>query len=166
MKLTATQRDRSVGVLIATAAGDALGAGYEFDGPMAADAPVDMIGGGLGPFAPGEWTDDTSMAVAIAEIAATGADLRDESAADDIVARWYGWSRTAKDIGVQTSRVLSAAARAEISARTARVESEALHRATGRVMAGTSRSASIIGIITRTIVFIGGALVVLHDLGC
>ena len=113
MKLNATQRDRSVGVLIATAAGDALGAGYEFDGPMAADAPVDMIGGGLGPFAPGEWTDDTSMAVAIAETAATGADLRDESAADDIVARWYEWSRTAKDIGVQTSRVLSAAARAE-----------------------------------------------------
>ena len=132
MKLNATQRDRSVGVLIATAAGDALGAGYEFDGPMAADAPVDMIGGGLGPFAPGEWTDDTSMAVAIAEIAATGADLRDAGSLDYIVERWHGWSRTAKDIGVQTSRVLSAAARAEISARTARVESEALHRATGR----------------------------------
>ncbi|MBK7554888.1 MAG: mechanosensitive ion channel family protein [Flavobacteriales bacterium] len=47
----------------------------------------------------------------------------------------------------------------------ARMASGLLHRATGRVMAGTSRSASIIGIITRTIVFIGGALVVLHDLG-
>jgi len=57
--LTSAQRDRAAGVLLATAAGDALGAGYEFNAPMPADRPVGMIGGGLGPFAPGEWTDDT-----------------------------------------------------------------------------------------------------------
>ena len=73
MDLTAAQRDRACGVLLGAAAGDALGAGYEFGPPLAPDAPVDMIGGGLGPFKPGEWTDDTSMAIAIAEIAATGA---------------------------------------------------------------------------------------------
>ena len=52
MTLTAAQRDRACGALLATAAGDALGAGYEFDPPMAADAAVDMIGGGLGAFRP------------------------------------------------------------------------------------------------------------------
>ncbi len=132
MELTAAERDRAIGVLVSTAAGDALGAGYEFGKPMDASAPVDMIGGGLGPFAPGEWTDDTSMAIAVAEIASTGADLRDETSLDYSVDRWYGWSRTAKDIGVQTSGVLSAAALRGISARTVREESEALHRATGR----------------------------------
>lgn len=130
--LTATQRDRAAGVLLASAAGDALGAGYEFDAPMPADRPVAMIGGGLGPFAPGEWTDDTSMAVAIAEIAATGADLRSEASLDAIVERWAQWARTAKDIGVQTQSVLSAAGRRGISARTAREESATLHEHSGR----------------------------------
>ena len=132
MTLTAAQRDRSCGALLATAAGDALGAGYEFNSPMPADASVDMIGGGLGPFAPGEWTDDTSMAIAIAEVAATGADLRDEQAQDQIVDRWSFWARTAKDIGVQTSSVLTVAKARGISARTARAESEALHKRSGR----------------------------------
>ncbi len=131
MKLTAAQRDRAAGALLATAAGDALGAGYEFDPPMPADATVDMIGGGLGPFERGEWTDDTSMAIAIAETAATGADLRDERAQDDVVSRWSFWAKTARDIGVQTSSVLSAAKKRGISSRTARDESEALHRHSG-----------------------------------
>lgn len=132
MTLTAAQRDRACGTLLATAAGDALGAGYEFDPPMADDAAVDMIGGGLGAFDRGEWTDDTSMAVAIAEIAATGADLRDAQAQDYLAERWSFWAQTAKDIGVQTSSVLSAAKARGISARTVRAESEALHKSNGR----------------------------------
>jgi ADP-ribosylglycohydrolase/protein-tyrosine phosphatase len=135
MNFTAAQRDRSCGALLGAAAGDALGAGYEFGPPLAPDAPVDMIGGGLGPFEPGEWTDDTSMAIAIAEIAATGADLRDEQAQDSIVERWHRWAKTARDVGVQTSSVLSAAGRRGISARTAREESAALHKR-GRRTAG------------------------------
>jgi ADP-ribosyl-[dinitrogen reductase] hydrolase len=131
MDLTAAQRDRACGALLGAAAGDALGAGYEFGRPLAPDAPVEMIGGGLGPFEPGEWTDDTAMAIAIAETAATGADLRDEPAQDDIVKRWYEWARTAKDIGVNTSSVLSAAARRGICARTARDESAARYRRGG-----------------------------------
>ena len=46
------------------------------------------------------------MAIAIAEVAATGADLRTVDAQDQIVARWVGWSRTAPDVGIQTSQVL------------------------------------------------------------
>ncbi len=131
MTLTTAQRDRACGVLLGAAAGDALGAGYEFGPPLAPDAPVDMIGGGLGPFKPGEWTDDTSMAIAIAEIAATGADLRDEQALDYVAKRWHWWAKTAKDVGGQTRSVLSAAGRRGISAQTARGESAALHKRTG-----------------------------------
>ncbi|MEB3062638.1 ADP-ribosylglycohydrolase family protein [[Mycobacterium] zoologicum] len=132
MELSVAQRDRACGALLATAAGDALGAGYEFDGPRGPGEPIDMIGGGLGAFTPGEWTDDTSMAIAIAEVAATGADLASEPAQDAVVARWYEWSKNAKDIGVQTRAVLSAAARRGIGAQSARQESEALHRSSGR----------------------------------
>lgn len=131
MPFTAAQRDRACGALLASAAGDALGAGYEFGPPLAPDVSVDMIGGGLGPFKPGEWTDDTSMAIVIAQVAATGADLRGEQAQDDIVELWNEWARTAKDVGNQTRSVLSAAARRGISARTAREESAALHGRTG-----------------------------------
>ena len=74
--LTRAQADRAAGVLLATACGDALGAGYEFGPPLADDVTVGMVGGGPFGWAPGEWTDDTSMAIAIAEVAATGADLR------------------------------------------------------------------------------------------
>ena len=68
-------RDRVEGVLVGTAAGDALGAPYEFQPPRGPGLPVEMAGGG--PWQPGEWTDDTAMAIAIAEIAAAGNDLRD-----------------------------------------------------------------------------------------
>lgn len=35
------------GVLLATACGDALGAGYEFGPPLPADVPIRMDGGGM-----------------------------------------------------------------------------------------------------------------------
>src|SRR6476659_6854565 len=102
MRLTTAQLDRAVGVLLGTAAGDALGAAYEFGPPRGAELEVAMVGGGAFGWEPGEWTDDTSMAIAIAEIAASGADLRDEKALDAIVNRWHEWSKDAKDIGIQT----------------------------------------------------------------
>ena len=123
--------DRVEGVLLATAAGDALGAPYEFKPPRGPELEVAMVGGG--PWERGEWTDDTSMAIAIAEVAATGADLRDASAQDAIVQRWYAWSRNAKDVGIQTGSVLAAAARdGVITAANARAESAKLHERTGR----------------------------------
>ena len=91
-----------------------------------------MVGGGGFGWEPGEWTDDTSMAIAIAQVAATGADLREEEALDSIVRQWHEWSQSAKDVGVQTRSVLSRAGRHGISAQTARTESAALHEITGR----------------------------------
>jgi ADP-ribosyl-[dinitrogen reductase] hydrolase len=111
-RLSTAQVDRAAGVLLGMACGDALGAGYEFGPPLPDYAPVHMEGGGSLRWAPGEWTDDTSMAIAIAEPAATGADLRTEEARDKVAARWVGWAAGANDVGMQTRDVLSAATRA------------------------------------------------------
>ncbi len=96
--------DRIAGALLGLAAGDALGAGYEFTNPRA-DAEIGMVGGGGFGWQPGEWTDDTQMAICIAEVTATGAvDV------EAIGARFLDWYATGpKDVGVQTSRVLAAA---------------------------------------------------------
>ncbi len=38
------------------------------------------------------------MAIAIAEVAATGADLRDEEALDALVNRWHEWTKQPKTL--------------------------------------------------------------------
>ena len=98
MKLTTAQLDRAAGVLLGTAAGDALGAAYEFGPPRGPELEVAMVGGGAFGWEPGEWTDDTSMAIAIAEVAASGAHLCEEEALDAIVRRWGEWRADAKDV--------------------------------------------------------------------
>ena len=99
--------DRAAGVLLATAAGDALGAGYEFSYPEPA-CRIDMIGGGPFGFARGEWTDDTAMAVAIARVTATRADVRGGDGLDAVAAGFVEWyDSRPKDIGNQTRAVLS-----------------------------------------------------------
>ena len=100
--MPASRNDRIVGVLVGLAAGDALGAGYEF-GP-AFDGPVDMKGGGPFNWEVGEWTDDTQMAICIAETLATG--TLDLAAIGD---RFIKWSTECTDIGNQTRAVLSMA---------------------------------------------------------
>ena len=132
MTFTPAQLDRAVGALLGTAAGDALGAPYEFGPPRGPELEVAMVGGGSFGWEPGEWTDDTAMAIAIAEVAATAADLREEQALDALARRWHEWSQRANDVGVQTRSVLSRAGRRGISAQTARIESAALHELTGR----------------------------------
>jgi ADP-ribosyl-[dinitrogen reductase] hydrolase len=132
MTLTTAQIDRAVGVLLGTAAGDGLGAPYEFGPPRGPELEVAMVGGGSFSWEPGEWTDDSSMAIAIAEVAATGGDLCQEEALDDLVRRWHEWSQHATDVGVQTRSVLSRAGTQGISAQTARAESAALHQRSGR----------------------------------
>jgi len=59
--------DRYTGALLGLAAGDALGTTLEFHAPGSFEPIADMNGGG--PFAldPGQWTDDTSMALCLAE---------------------------------------------------------------------------------------------------
>ncbi|GAA5058918.1 ADP-ribosylglycohydrolase family protein [Nocardia callitridis] len=98
------QLDRAAGVLLGTAAGDALGAGYEFTYPET-DQAIDMIGGGPFRFAPGQWTDDTSMAMVIALAADKdhpGITL------DDVAAGFVAWwDSVPPDVGAQTARVLS-----------------------------------------------------------
>ena len=86
-QLSAEQRERAVGSVVAAAAGDALGAPYEFQSPVADSEDIDMIGGGVLDWQPSEWTDDTAMSIVVLEAAAstpTGHDLRVESAQDQI----------------------------------------------------------------------------------
>ncbi|MEU6352163.1 ADP-ribosylglycohydrolase family protein [Streptomyces sp. NPDC047072] len=102
--------DRAAGVLIGAACGDALGVPYEFQPPLTQSQQPAMIGGGLGPYKPGEYSDDTQMHVCIAEVAATGADLTSREALDQIAFRFHEWrAGGATDIGSQTSTVLRTA---------------------------------------------------------
>lgn len=106
MKLSTEQSDRAAGVLLGTAAGDALGAGYEFTHP-APGTIVDMIGGGPFDWAPGEWTDDTSMAAAVALAAKGGVDIGSGPGLDAVAANFVAWYDTKPaDIGNQTRAVL------------------------------------------------------------
>jgi ADP-ribosyl-[dinitrogen reductase] hydrolase len=60
-------RDRYRGALLGLAAGDALGTTLEFKPPGTFTPLTEMIGGGPFHLKPGEWTDDTSMALCLAE---------------------------------------------------------------------------------------------------
>jgi ADP-ribosyl-[dinitrogen reductase] hydrolase len=59
--------DRFYGSLIGLAVGDAMGAPLEFKSPGSFEPVNDMIGDGPHHLKPGEWTDDTSMALCLAE---------------------------------------------------------------------------------------------------
>ena len=59
-------RDRFLGCLLGLAAGDALGTTLEFKTPGAFRPIDDMTGGGKFHLTPGQWTDDTSMALCLA----------------------------------------------------------------------------------------------------
>lgn len=130
----AEQMHRAAGVLLGLAAGDALGAGYEFMPALDPGTPVLMDGGGSFGWAPGEWTDDTDMAAAIALVAAEGLDLRGIDAQDQIVANWHQWVGQATDVGSQTRTVLSRAAARSTATPTAEALAAAsmwLHEQTG-----------------------------------
>lgn len=59
--------DRYLGAMLGLACGDAVGTTVEFS-PRGSFAPVtDMTGGGPFGLQPGQWTDDTSMALCLAE---------------------------------------------------------------------------------------------------
>ena len=62
-----TDLDRYIGCLVGLAIGDALGTTLEFR-PKGTFKPItDMVGGGPFGLRPGQWTDDTSMALCLAE---------------------------------------------------------------------------------------------------
>jgi ADP-ribosylglycohydrolase len=107
VSLNAIQCDRAAGVLLAAACGDALGVPYEFQPAIAVGEQPEMRGGGLGPYAPGKYSDDTQMAMCIAEVSALGADLRSSDSLDRIAGNFLRWKlEGASDIGTQTRHVL------------------------------------------------------------
>ncbi|MFE5317326.1 ADP-ribosylglycohydrolase family protein [Paenibacillus sp. NPDC056579] len=65
--MNVTRLDRYQGCLLGLAVGDALGTTLEFKTPGSFEPLRDMEGGGPFQLEPGEWTDDTSMALCLAE---------------------------------------------------------------------------------------------------
>ena len=59
--------ERYRGCLLGLAAGDALGTTLEFQPPGSFKPVEDIVGGGPFNLAPGQWTDDTSMALCLTE---------------------------------------------------------------------------------------------------
>ncbi|HYO39286.1 MAG TPA: ADP-ribosylglycohydrolase family protein [Nocardioidaceae bacterium] len=111
MELTTVQRDRAAGVLLGQAAGDALGVPYEFGAPPGPGEQAEMRGGGLIHGAPGEWSDDTAMAVAVARVAVEHRDLASPDALSAVARGFLGWyAGRPADIGVQTRAVLASVA--------------------------------------------------------
>ncbi len=74
------QRERFQGCLQGLAAGDALGTTLEFRARGSFEPLTDMVGGGPFRLQPGQWTDDTSMALCLATslVECTGFDARDQ----------------------------------------------------------------------------------------
>jgi len=111
--LTDDQLDRAAGVLLGQACGDALGVPYESGPSLPAELRLEMSGGGLGHYRPGEWSDDTQMALCVAQVAA-GSDLTEAKALDDVAQRFLDWLRGgATDVGNLTRVVLREAERRE-----------------------------------------------------
>lgn len=108
----ADTRSRYEGCLLGLAAGDALGTTVEFKSPGSFSPMTDIVGGGPFGLPRGAWTDDTSMALCLAEslISCKGFDAHDQ------MTRYVRWWREGHlsstgscfDIGGTTSRALHA----------------------------------------------------------
>ena len=103
--------DRALGCLLGLAIGDALGAAVEFKPRGTFEAVTGMRGGGTHDLPAGYWTDDTSMALCLAEslIECGGFDAGDQMRR---YVRWLDegyWSSTGEcfDIGMTTRASLS-----------------------------------------------------------
>jgi ADP-ribosyl-[dinitrogen reductase] hydrolase len=84
----ARRRDRFHGALLGLATGDAVGTTLEFRQPGSFSPIDDMTGGGPFSLRPGQWTDDTSMALCLATslLEQGGFDPADQM---DRYLRWY-----------------------------------------------------------------------------
>ena len=101
--------DHCRGTLLGLAVGDALGAAVEFKSPGSFKPVTGYRNGGPHRLEAGEWTDDTSMALALADsIGVAGWDLNDQAE------RYAQWWKTGKysvngqcfDIGITTRSAL------------------------------------------------------------
>lgn len=103
-------RARAIGALFGLAVGDAVGTTLEFKTRDSYLPLTDMIGGGPFGLKPGEWTDDTSMALALADSLITCGTL-DERDLMERFCRWheegaYSSNGTSFDIGLTTRQAL------------------------------------------------------------
>jgi ADP-ribosylglycohydrolase len=106
-----TTEMRYQGCLMGLAAGDAVGTTVEFKEPGSFPPVTDMVGGGPFRLNPGEWTDDTSMALCLADslIACGGFDPGDQM---DRYLRWRDEGYLSSngrcfDIGITVSDALN-----------------------------------------------------------
>ena len=90
--------DRQRGTLLGLAVGDALGAAVEFKSPDTFEPVTGYRAGGPHGLAPGEWTDDTSMALALAESEDHRA-LSDARLASAVFQKIVGRARRLKTVG-------------------------------------------------------------------
>lgn len=93
--MTATRRtslDGARGCLLGLATGDAVGTTVEFCARGTFEPLTDLVGGGPFGLAPGEWTDDTSLALCLAQslVECRGFDARNQAQ------RYLAWSDTGK----------------------------------------------------------------------
>jgi ADP-ribosylglycohydrolase/protein-tyrosine phosphatase len=103
--------DRALGCLFGLAVGDAIGTTLEFTGRDQRPPLTDMVGGGPFRLQPGEWTDDTSMALCLAD----GLLARGELDQLDLIQRFVRWWKDGEnscngrcfDIGITTRTALS-----------------------------------------------------------
>jgi ADP-ribosyl-[dinitrogen reductase] hydrolase len=86
--ISGSLEDRAVGALVGLAVGDALGTSVEFMGRGQFLPVTGMRGGGVFQLAPGEWTDDTSMALALGEAMLQDPAMNDPSF---VMNRWVNW---------------------------------------------------------------------------
>jgi ADP-ribosyl-[dinitrogen reductase] hydrolase len=105
-------RDRALGAFIGLAVGDALGTTLEFETRDAKPLVTDMVGGGPFNLKAGEWTDDTAMALCLAESLLTR-DSLDERDLMERFCRWYelgenSCTGSCFDIGITTRNALEA----------------------------------------------------------
>jgi ADP-ribosyl-[dinitrogen reductase] hydrolase len=103
---------RSRGCLLGLAVGDALGTTLEFKPPGTFTPITDMLGGGPFNLKPGQWTDDTSLALCLAEslIECRGFNPKDQM---ERYVRWWKEGHLSStgecfDIGNTTRTALSA----------------------------------------------------------
>jgi ADP-ribosyl-[dinitrogen reductase] hydrolase len=103
--------DRAAGALLGLAIGDAIGTALEFAPRDSKPRLTRMVGGGPFRLQPGQWTDDTAMALALADSLLANASL-DEA---DLMRRFVRWHEEGEysctgscfDIGITTRRALA-----------------------------------------------------------
>lgn len=88
--VTDLRKDRAFGALLGLAVGDAVGTTVEFRGRDTFAELTDMIGGGPFGLKPGEWTDDTSMALCLANSLIATNGVLDPA---NLLAQFVNWHR-------------------------------------------------------------------------